>query len=175
MERFPPASACARSRSPSRRGGADVPIDDTNIYRQCWKDKDDIEHLIWTIVFEGVKIVGQGKDYKLTVANAEDSGDKAEVPLDVVAPDRVIMIQSPQSGATISSSGFAPHGTTDTLLPLSAVVTVPGASSVNGTLVQGPPNTMNWVFQFSQLPTGTGSLTVYSSSSSQTVTGLTIS
>src|SRR5262245_45392570 len=53
--------------------GVPVTMEDYHIYYQHWKDKTKIEHLIWTIVFEGVE---KGNGYKLTVENVKDPTDK---------------------------------------------------------------------------------------------------
>src|SRR3954454_24067276 len=51
---------------------SEVDMDDSHIHCEHWKDKDDIEHLIWTTVFEKV---AEGNDYTLTVTNADDDED----------------------------------------------------------------------------------------------------
>ncbi len=156
-------------------GDSAVTMDNYHIHCEHRKDENNIEHLLWTIVFERVTA---GNNYKLTVASGDDEEAAARATLDVVALKTLgerVVIQNPLTHATIPSDGFSPYGTTDLLLPIFAILTVPGASSVNGALVQGPPATPNWVFQFSHLPKGTGaSLTVYQSSQGATATDLTI-
>lgn len=161
--------------------------DDFTIHRHKWsKLKTGPGNLNWIIGFETVP---PGNNYMLTVTDAEDSAILDSVTFNVLPPKtttshkksglhiELITIQSPGANTTIPADNFAPYGTTDELLPMYAVLNVPGASSVMGSLVQGPPTNSNWIFQFSQLPTGTGaSLTVYADGgSTSTVTGLTVS
>jgi hypothetical protein len=91
----------------------------------------------------------------------------------------LVHIENPAQGTTdpIPADSFCAYGTTDQLLPMYAVLGVPGASPVTGSLLQGPPNTLSWVFQFTQVPTGTGAtLTVYAyNDGSDSVQGLTVS
>jgi hypothetical protein len=152
----------------------DVNIDDFYICRQKWNGSGT-DNVNWVIVFEGVN---QGSGYELTVSDPEQGHTTTpdSVTFSVgAAREDLLMTTWPASGAQISADSFAPYGTITEMVPMYAVLSVPGASPVTGSLVQGPPTTGDWVFQFSRLPTGSGAtLTVYGGSLSQTVSNLTV-
>jgi hypothetical protein len=145
------------------KDGGDVGVAMYRVHLLTTTDQGGGESINWVIVFEQVD---KGIGHKLTVQNVDDPSDQSP-PKTFDAVDfrpkfEVPQIESPDNDSTVPHDNFAPYGTIDQSLPMYAIMRV-GSTSWSGSLVEGPPTTLNWVFLFSGLNTGSGAtLTVYS-------------
>jgi hypothetical protein len=96
----------------------------------------------WVVFFENV---AQG-DYELVVSGTEAGVEPARRRVKV-RPTHKIGIVSPQRGDRLCLN-FTAFGTSDLAFEVSGQVSSPTVGTFQGTTLQGPPATPNWVIQF---------------------------
>jgi hypothetical protein len=126
----------------------------------------------WVVFFQDVAFTPHGKVYKLTITGSAPgvSADRDFVVGGSYSP----VVDYPTAESQLCST-FTSYGTTTSPVPMTAVMSSPSQGNFNGTVLQGPPDTKNWIIQFTDLPDATDyDLNVTDGTGTQPVNKLTV-